>query len=104
MPSDTITVRLDPEVLTRLQEDAKERGVPPATYARILIHDALTADPGEEADKLRREVAKLRDDLATLSDITTRGLRSLFLTLASDSPGHTTEDVQVLFQRLLGKE
>ncbi len=61
------------------------------------MHAGLLQDDGEGLAALRREVSALQE-------IVIRGLRALFLTLASDSEGHDTADVEVLFQRLLGKE
>jgi len=97
MASDTVTVRLKAEVYERVQAQAKERGLGISIHARDLMHAGLLQDDGEGIAVLRREVAALQE-------IVIRGLRALFLTLATDSPGHQTADVEVLFQRLLGKE
>ena len=95
--SDTVTVRLKAEVYERMQAQAKERGLGISIYARDLMHAGLLQDDGEELITLRREVSELRE-------IVIRGFRALLLTLATDTEGHDTADVKVLFQRLLGKE
>ncbi len=97
MASDTVTVRLKAEVYERIQAQAKERGLGISIHARDLIHAALVKGDGEELIALRQEVSELRG-------IVIRGFRALLLTLATDTEGHDTADVKVLFQRLLGKE
>ena len=97
MASDTVTVRLQAEVYERIQAQAKERGLGISIHARDLIHAGLLQDDGEGLALLRREVSALQE-------IVIRGLRALFLTLASDSEGHDTADVEVLFQRLLNRK
>lgn len=97
MATHTITIRLDEKIHGRIEEEAKELGLGISIYARDLIHASLVNDSGEELLALRREIAAMQE-------IMIRGFRSLFLTLASDTAGHKMVDVDVLFQRLLGKD
>ena len=61
MAHESFPLRLDPDVITRIRNDADRLGLPPATHGRNLIYAALTQDDGAELHRLRIKV----DDLET---------------------------------------
>jgi predicted DNA binding CopG/RHH family protein len=42
--SETVTIRIAPEELTRARTLAAKRGLPYQTYVKMLLHEALDAD------------------------------------------------------------
>jgi hypothetical protein len=69
-PSERFSVRLSPEHLKLLKKEAAEQGTSPASLAsRLIVRDLTDAESDEvrtEVEDLRRELLKLRGDIATL--------------------------------------
>ena len=56
MALETFTVRLRPEVIQRIKDDAKKRDKDRSIHGRDLIYAALTRDDGRELQLLRLAV------------------------------------------------
>ncbi len=102
-PLESFGLRLPQSYIDRITRDAEELGLKPREYARVLIRDALTKDPGQDLDNLRLTVTELQDQLADTSEMLRKMFEVLLLTLAKDSGGHDTAQVETLLQTVFGK-
>ena len=103
-PLESFGLRLPQSYIDRITRDAEELGLKPREYARVLIRDALTKDPGQDLDNLRLTVTELQDQLADTSAMLRKMFEVLLLTLAKDSGGHNTAQVETLLQTVFGKK
>ncbi len=91
-------VRLRQSVIDRIRQEAQDRNLSTADYTRTLIHDALTKDPGQEIEDLRRTVLELQEEISYMSRAMQKAYEALLITIAKDSPGHKTDQVQAVME------
>ena len=96
-------VRLRESVIDRIKQEAENRNLSTADYTRNLIHDALTKDPGQEIDELRRTVVELQEQIAYMTDSMQRAYEALLITIASDSSGHKKDRIPAVMEVVFPK-
>jgi hypothetical protein len=88
----TIAFRLEPEILSRLCDKAKELGVSPGSYARLLVIDGILSD-SSLLEELREIVER--------QDRHERNLKTATVALLVDAGKANVEDAEAFVRERL---
>ena len=82
MAHESFPIRLDPDVVRRIKQEASRLGLPAATHGRNLILAALTQDDGAELHRLRIKVDDLETQIKKLTISLIDGFEAILFNLA----------------------